>query len=162
MSIMSVVSHDFIGRNDAPSGLHLFINELKGIRVLEEYKATAAGVPSVDYKTKPNNITIVPGKQAAVTVGGGVNVDEANKVLRNSGLYALGAAHGEVSIAGGWAQAGGHATLSSYFGMGADQALEYKVVIANGSLLVANSVVNQDLFWALRGTSSYKSLITSS
>jgi FAD/FMN-containing dehydrogenase len=94
---------------------------------------------------------LVPGKQAAVTIGGGVNIDEANKVLRNSGLYALGAAHGEVSIAGGWATAGGHATLSSYYGMGADQALEYKVVIANGSLLVANSVVNQDLFWALRG-----------
>lgn len=32
-----------------------------------------------------------------------------------------------------------------------DQALEYKVVIANGTLLVANNVVNQDLFWALRG-----------
>jgi FAD/FMN-containing dehydrogenase len=41
--------------------------------------------------------------------------------------------------------------LSSYFGLGADQILEYKVVTADGNLTVANSVSNQDLFWALRG-----------
>ncbi|KAF2433259.1 FAD-binding domain-containing protein [Tothia fuscella] len=143
--------HDFIGRNDAPSGLSLLVNELKGIRVLESFVPTAAGAESVDYKTKSNTIKPVIELQAAVTVGGGVNIDEANKALRQSGLYALGAAHGEVSIAGGWAPAAGHATLSSYYGNAADQALEYKVVIANGTLLVANKVVNSDLFWALRG-----------
>jgi hypothetical protein len=41
--------------------------------------------------------------------------------------------------------------LSSKYGLAADQVLEYKVVTANGTLLVANSVVNTDLFWALRG-----------
>jgi hypothetical protein len=73
----------------------------------------------VNYKTAGNTIKPVPGKQAAITVGGGVNIDEANKVLRKSGLYALGAAHGEVTIAGGWAPAAGHSTLSSYYGNGA-------------------------------------------
>lgn len=58
---------------------------------------------------------------------------------------------GEVSVAGGWTQAGGHAALSSYYGMGADQVLEFKVVTADGSLKIANPTTNQDLFWALRG-----------
>jgi FAD/FMN-containing dehydrogenase len=56
-----------------------------------------------------------------------------------------------VSVAGGWAQGGGHGALSSYYGLGADQVLEYKVVTADGSLVVANKISNPDLFWALRG-----------
>lgn len=37
------------------------------------------------------------------------------------------------------------------YGLGADNVLEFKVVTADGNLVVANEVVNQDLFWALRG-----------
>lgn len=35
--------------------------------------------------------------------------------------------------------------------MGADQVLELKVVLANGTLVTANPTINQDLFFALRG-----------
>jgi hypothetical protein len=52
----------------------------------------------------------------------------------------------EVSVAGGWAQAGIHAPLSSYYGIGSDQVPEYKAVSADGDIKVANNVVNQDLF----------------
>jgi hypothetical protein len=41
--------------------------------------------------------------------------------------------------------------MSSYYGLGADQILEYKVVTADGQLRIANEFANQDLFWALRG-----------
>ncbi|KAF7197506.1 FAD-linked oxidoreductase ZEB1 [Pseudocercospora fuligena] len=41
--------------------------------------------------------------------------------------------------------------LSPLFGMAADQALEFQVVLANGSFVTANEVQNSDLFWALRG-----------
>lgn len=109
------------------------------------------GAKPVDYETDSNKITPVAGKQAAVTIGGGVAIVELNKVLARSGLYSIGAAHDSVSVAGGWSQAGGHAAFSSYYGLGADQILEYKVVTADGQLLIANSVTNQDLFWALRG-----------
>ncbi|KAF2400246.1 FAD-binding domain-containing protein [Trichodelitschia bisporula] len=143
--------HDFIGRNEAPSGLSLVINELKGIRVLDSFTPTPQGALAVNYSTKANTIAPVAGQQAAATLGGGVNVDELNAALRPSGLYSIGAAHGSVSVAGGWSQAGGHAALSSYYGLGSDQILEYKVVTADGALLVANRVSNPDLFWALRG-----------
>ena len=56
-----------------------------------------------------------------------------------------------VKTAGGYGQTAGHAPFSSKYGLGADQVLEYKVVTADGELVVANSVVNTDLFWALRG-----------
>lgn len=56
-----------------------------------------------------------------------------------------------MKTAGGFGQTAGHAPFSSKYGLSADQVLEYKVVTADGDLVVANSVVNTDLFWALRG-----------
>lgn len=35
--------------------------------------------------------------------------------------------------------------------MGADQALSFTLVVANGDYITANATQNQDLFWALRG-----------
>jgi hypothetical protein len=86
--------HDFMGRNDAPSGIRLTVTDIKGIRVLESFTPTMKGAEPVDSKVPANEIKPVPGKQAAVTIGGGVNIDELNKALRKSGLYAVGAAHG--------------------------------------------------------------------
>ena len=56
-----------------------------------------------------------------------------------------------VSVAGGWGQMAGHSFVSSQYGLGVDQFLEFKVVTADGQLKVANNVSNPDLFWALRG-----------
>ncbi|KAF2667920.1 FAD-binding domain-containing protein [Microthyrium microscopicum] len=150
---LSVINsgHDYVARNDAPSGIRLSVTDLKGIRILESFQPTPKGAESVDKTTKVNTIKPIAGKQAAVTIGAGITIDELNKALKPSNLYAIGAAHGSVSVAGGWAQSGGHAPLSSYYGLGVDQVLEYKVVTANGSLVIANPTNNQDLFWALRG-----------
>lgn len=35
-----------------------------------------------------------------------------------------------------------------------DQILEYKVVTADGNVVIANAVSNPDLFWAMRGGGS--------
>ena len=43
----------------------------------------------------------------------------------------------EVTVAGGWGQAGGHSPVSASYGLGVDQALEYKVVTADGNLVGA-------------------------
>jgi hypothetical protein len=140
-----------IFRNDAPSGVLLAVAGLKGVRVLESFTPSTQGAEPVDYKTVTNIIKPSPDKQAAVTFGGGMTSDELNRELRKSGLYTIGAAHGSVSVAGGWSQAGGHAWLSMEYGLGADNILEYKVLTADGNLTVANAVSNPDLFWAMRG-----------
>jgi hypothetical protein len=93
LSIMNS-GHDFIGRNDAPSGLSLQIGELKGVRVMESFTPTPQGAEPITYKTLSNVIKPVVGKQAAATIGGGINIDDLNKALKPSGLYAIGAAHG--------------------------------------------------------------------
>jgi hypothetical protein len=54
-------------------------------------------------------------------------------------------------LAGGYTQGGGHSALSTEFGLGADQTLEFEVVAANGRLVTASRTQNEDLFWALSG-----------
>jgi FAD/FMN-containing dehydrogenase len=143
-------SHDFQGRNDAPNGLALVVTALKGVRILEDFTPTVNGADSVNSATKTNVIS-PQAKQAYVTFGAGFSTQELNDQLAPSKLFALGAAHGEVSVAGGWAQNAGHSAVSPRYGLGADQPVEYKVVTADGELKIANAVSNPDLFWALRG-----------
>ena len=56
-----------------------------------------------------------------------------------------------VGAAGGYTQGGGHSALSSKFGLGADQVLEWEVVDGRGRLLKATRTENSDLYWALSG-----------
>ena len=56
-----------------------------------------------------------------------------------------------VGLAGGYTQGGGHSSLASKYGLGADQTLEWEVVTGSGSLLTASPTENQDLYWALSG-----------
>lgn len=52
---------------------------------------------------------------------------------------------------GGYMQGGGYGWLSRNFGMNCDTVLEVEVMLADGSLVVANETTNRDLFWAIRG-----------
>ena len=57
---------------------------------------------------------------------------------------------GTVGLAG-YAMGGGEPVLLRYLGLGVDSILEYEIIIANGSILIANDTHNTDLFWALKG-----------
>jgi FAD/FMN-containing dehydrogenase len=126
------------------------VTALRGVRILQSFTPTTNGAESVNSTTK-TNVIAPQSSQAYVTFGAGFSTQELNDQLAPSKLFTLGAAHGEVAVAGGWAQNAGHSPLSPRYGLGADQPVEYKVVTADGELKVANAVSNPDLFWALRG-----------
>lgn len=142
---------DFLGRNDAPSGLRLSVGDIKGIRLSKKFTANATGVPALGNNEKAEKMTMAAGDEAFVTFGAGMSTQLINNAIAPSGLFTLGAAHGEVATAGGWGQAAGHSPLGPRYGLGADAVVEYKVVTADGELKVANEQTNPDLFWALRG-----------
>jgi FAD/FMN-containing dehydrogenase len=123
----------------------------KGVRVHDSFEPTLNGTDTVDYSTVTNVLRRVDGKQMYATFGVGMSTSALNRELLKSGLWTPGAAHPEVAVAGGWAQAGGHAWMSKDYGLGVDNVQEYKIVTADGELRIANEKSNPDLFWALRG-----------
>jgi FAD/FMN-containing dehydrogenase len=46
---------------------------------------------------------------------------------------------------------GGHGILQGQYGLAADQLLEARLVMADGSAITVSSKSNADLYWALRG-----------
>ena len=60
------------------------------------------GVPRITNKDKAEKLTFAPGEQAYVTFGAGLSTQRLNNALAPSNLFTMGAAHGEVSVAGGW------------------------------------------------------------
>jgi hypothetical protein len=81
--------HDWLGRNDAPSGLSLDVSLLTGARVLSEFNATLAGAEKPLLSV--NTITPVPGKQAAVTFGVGLSTQKLHNAVSLSKLVTVGA-----------------------------------------------------------------------
>lgn len=85
-------------------------------------------------------------------MGAGVQGFEAYGAADKVGLSVTGGECPTVGLAGGYTQGGGHSQLASKYGMAADQALEWEVVVdGTGKLLRASRTENSDLFWALSG-----------
>jgi FAD/FMN-containing dehydrogenase len=77
---------------------------------------------------------------------------DVNLAASKEDLYILSGGSMSVSY-GGYLTGGGHAALSSTYGMAADSVLELEIVSAKGDLMTINECQNQDLFWATRGVS---------
>lgn len=85
--------HDFLGRNDAPSGLSLDVSLLRGIKLLEDFTPTATGAARPQGAV--NTIVPVAGKRPAVTFGVGISTQTLHNAVNPSKLMTIGAAHGE-------------------------------------------------------------------
>ena len=90
-------------------------------------------------------------KGPAVRVGAGVQGFEAFYAAQQRNLTIIGGTCPTVSIAGGFTQGAGHGMLISNHGLSADNALEWEVVTANGTVVTASTTQNADLYWALSG-----------
>ncbi|CAI7649260.1 unnamed protein product [Penicillium glandicola] len=125
--------HDYLGRSAGEGSLALWMHKLKGISVLTNYTGVSYSGP-------------------AIKVGAGVEVWEAYSAAQAEGLRVVGGGCPTVGVAGGWLPGGGHGPLTSAYGLGADEVLEYEVVTADGHHLVASPTgPHADLYWALSG-----------
>ncbi|KAJ7093372.1 FAD-binding domain-containing protein [Mycena belliarum] len=87
----------------------------------------------------------------AVTVGTGVFNRDLFQAAKANGRFVLATGVATICAGAGYVQGAGHSPLSPQFGLAADNALEFKIVVASGELLTVNSVSHPDLFYALRG-----------
>ena len=130
--------HDYLGRSSIKDSLALWTRNLKQKTYHPSFQPSGATGGSSS------------GVQA-ITLGAGVNLDEAYLFADQNNITLIGGSSPTVTIAGGWSLFGGHSALSPLYGLGADRVLEITIVTPDGVLRTANAYRNQDLFWALRG-----------
>ncbi|PIG82789.1 FAD binding domain protein [Aspergillus arachidicola] len=124
--------HDYNGKSTGAGALAIWMHHLKDIEI-KDYKDT-------HYQGK------------AIKMGAGVQGGEAYEAGYNAGLQVVGGECPTVGIAGGYTQGGGHSALSSRYGLGADQALEWEVIDGEGNFVTATRDNEySDLYWALSG-----------
>jgi FAD/FMN-containing dehydrogenase len=94
---LSVIAsgHDYLGRNNAASGLSLDVSLLDGVRVEESYSPTTKGTERVKRGLMGGNASPKPGTQAAVTFGAALGTQPLNDAISRFKLFTLGAAHGK-------------------------------------------------------------------
>ena len=127
--------HDYLTRSSGRDTLSLWTRNLRSMHYRPRF------TPRGSNNTARYN---------AITVGAGVNFDEAYEFAQKHNVTILGGYSGTVGVSGGWVQNGGHSILSPVYGLGVDRVLEYKIVTPDGVYRTANEFQNPDLFWALR------------
>jgi FAD/FMN-containing dehydrogenase len=124
--------HDYLGKSTGAHSLALWTHYLKSLDLIKQYK-------SKHYSG------------AAIKMGAGVEGGEAQAFADMHSLAVVVGNCPNVKLAGGYAQGGGHSTLSATYGLAADQVLEWEVMTADGKVLKATPEKHSDLFWALCG-----------
>lgn len=125
--------HSYYGGSTGAGAVAIWTHNLKDLEVLHNYKST-------EYSG------------SALKIGAGVQGFEAYSFAHKNKLDVVGGECESVGIAGGYTQGGGHSALSSRYGLGADQTLEWEVIDGQGRLLRAKPDNEYaDLYWALSG-----------
>ncbi|CAG8959241.1 hypothetical protein HYFRA_00012599 [Hymenoscyphus fraxineus] len=92
-------------------------------------------------------------EDSLVSVGVGSSWGSVYTQLDEHNLSVAGARAFSVGV-GGFSIGGGISYFAPRYGWGCDTVMNYVVVLANGSIVNANSQENPDLLWALRGGSN--------
>ncbi|RPA83803.1 FAD-binding domain-containing protein [Ascobolus immersus RN42] len=124
--------HDFLGRSTGHGALTIWTHHLKDTKFIPKYN-------------KPWY------KGPAIKAYAGVQVRELYDAVGKVGMETVGGECPSVGYTGGYIQGGGHGPLSGQYGMGADQALSFEVILPDGSFVTADPKQNADLYWALSG-----------
>ncbi|KAJ6610477.1 FAD-binding domain-containing protein [Mycena sp. CBHHK59/15] len=127
--------HDYKGRSVSKGSLNLWTRNMDSLVYTPNF--TPEGGDQVYKRT--------------ITVGAGVPFEDLYKFADVHNLTVVGGYHQTVTPSGGWVLGGGHSILSPVYGLGVDRVVQFKIVTPDGKYRVANSFLNTDIFWALRG-----------
>lgn len=103
---------------------------------------------------------IVDQSTGTVRVGGGNTLGEIDHATHAFGL-AIPAGIISTTGIGGLALGGGVGYLSRKYGLTIDNLLEAEIVLADGTVVIANAHRHTDLFWAIRGGGGNFGIVTS-
>ncbi|KAL4897557.1 hypothetical protein BDV59DRAFT_208387 [Aspergillus ambiguus] len=131
--------HDILGKSQGYGALQVWIKYIrKGIIYHDTYN------PSDGCQSHSWN-------GSALTIGGGYVWEDAYEEVFKRNMTIVGGGDTNVGCIGGYTQGGGHSPACHDYGLAADQVLEAQIVLANGSIVLANPCQNPDLYFAIRG-----------
>jgi FAD/FMN-containing dehydrogenase len=144
--VLRDTGHDFLGRSSGFGSLQIWIRHLR------------TGIDFHETFTRPGSSW----NGSAFTIGGGYEWIDVYEEAAKRDVIVVGGVSPTVGCIGGWMQGGGHGPPTHKYGLGSDQVLEAKVVLANGTLVTASPTEHADLFYAIRGggPSSYGVVIS--
>ncbi|KAJ3011385.1 hypothetical protein HKX48_006864 [Thoreauomyces humboldtii] len=128
--------HSYNGQSTAPGSFLLDTHYMKGINFIDAFVPAGCKGPSA---------------VGAVEIAAGEQWGSVYLAAAGHNLAVVGGAAETVGAVGGYLQGAGHGPLSRSYGLAADNALQFSVVTASGSAVIANACTNPTLYWALRG-----------
>ncbi|TLD29206.1 hypothetical protein PspLS_04277 [Pyricularia sp. CBS 133598] len=88
---------------------------------------------------------------STLRISGSYEWSDLYPAAKEKGVIIIGGNDSGGSSTGGWTQGGGHSPMTRHFGLGTDQVLSARVVLASGQLVTASPCENSDLLYAIRG-----------
>ena len=144
--VVKGTGHDYVGRSVAPNSLSIWTHHISGLSFQDGFTPKGCSF-SIDGPS--------------VTAAAGTQMLEIDYQAHLRNLTVVGGGAGTVGV-GGFLTGGGHSAFSSTYGLAADQVLEMELVTPGGEILTVNECQNTDLFWAMRGVSTYNPFFYSS
>lgn len=138
-------AHSYLGQSNAADSFLIWTKRLNKIDMLDQF------VPQGSSGVAP--------MEAVAVEGGAIWVDVYDKAVVKGRRYVQGGGCTSVGV-GGHLQTGGFGSFSKRFGMSAGGIVELEMVLADGSIVIANAHQNSDLFWAARGAGAAFGIIT--
>jgi len=137
-------AHSYLGQSNAPDSFLIWTKKLNAIQMHDKFQPQGSeGEPF----------------EAVSVQGGAIWVDVYDKAVVKGKRYVQGGGCTTVGV-GGHLQTGGFGSFSKRFGIASSGIVEMEVVLADGSIVVANENVHSDLFWAMRGAGAAFGIIT--
>ncbi|KAJ5741051.1 hypothetical protein N7493_000923 [Penicillium malachiteum] len=131
--------HIYQGRSTAPESLQINTHLMKNKTVHHNFKPSGY-----------NGTGMI--EPIAVTLDAGGQLIDMYEFCYNHHVMVVRGISNGVGATGGFVQGGGHSLFAGLMGMASDNALEFKVVVADlRSPCYCECFQNSDLFWALRG-----------
>lgn len=130
ITLLTLSLSSYFGRSTGAGGLAIWTHHLKNTEVVQWADKTYNG--------------------PAFKLGAGIQGFDSVEYADSQGLTSVPGECPTVGLAG-FTLGGGHSPLSSSYGLGADNTLEFEVVTAAGRIVRASATENSDLYWALSG-----------
>ncbi|KAI6747601.1 hypothetical protein HG530_015709 [Fusarium avenaceum] len=137
--VIKSTGHDFLQRSTGYGSLSIWLHHLRQGYTLNDHHPGLKDCLESGW----NGSTI--------TIKGSYAWSDLYPAAKEKGVILVGGNSVGPCSTGGWVQGGGHSPVTRYYGIGADQVLSARVVLASGKVVTASPCQHKELFYAIRG-----------